>query len=47
MITREWRGFPGNTADKSPPTNAGDTGFIPGAEDPTCPGATKAHAQQL
>ena len=47
MITRESRDFPGSTVSKSLPTNAGDRGSIPGAEDPTHPGATKAHAQRL
>ena len=40
--------------DENVPANAGDTGLIPGAEDPTCLGAAKfvhhtnwAHAAQL
>ena len=36
------RNFPGGPAVKSPPVNAGDMGSIPGREDPTCHGATKA-----
>ena len=35
-------GFPGGAVVKNPPTNAGDTGSIPGLEDPTCRGATKS-----
>ena len=33
--------FPGGAVVKNPPANAGDTGSIPGPEDPTCRGATK------
>ena len=33
--------FPGGTVVKNPPVNAGDTGSIPGLEDPTCLGAAK------
>ena len=35
------QGFPGGAVVKNPPANAGDTGSIPGWEDPTCRGATK------
>ena len=30
----EGRGFPGDAVVKNPPANAGDTGSIPGSEDP-------------
>ena len=33
--------FPGGAVVKNPPANAGDTGSIPGPEDPTCSGTTK------
>ena len=33
--------FPGGTVVENLPANAGDTGLIPGLEDPTCHGATK------
>ena len=33
--------FPGGPVDKHPSANAGDTDSTPGAEDPTCHGATK------
>ena len=33
--------FPGGAMVKNLPANAGDTGSIPGREDPTCHGATK------
>ena len=39
-------GFPGGSAIRNPPANAGDTGLIPW-EDPICHWATKAHAPQL
>ena len=49
----ESRDFPGGAVVTNPPTNAGDTGSIPGRElDPTYRGATKptcsgAHVPQL
>ena len=42
-----YMGFPGGLLVRNPPANAGDEGFIPGAEDPTCHGATKAWMPQL
>ena len=33
--------FPGGSAVKNLPVDAGDTGSSPGPEDPTCRGATK------
>ena len=37
----DWQDFPGGAGVKNPPANAGDTGSIPGPEDPTCRRATK------
>ena len=36
------RDFPVGTVVKNLPANAGDTGSIPGPEDPTCHGAAKS-----
>ena len=33
-MVKEAMGFPGGSLVKSPPTNAGDLGLIPGQEDP-------------
>ena len=33
--------FPGGTVDRNPPASAGDTGLIPGPEDPICGRATE------
>ena len=34
-------GFPGGAVVTNPPAKAGDMGWSPGPEDPTCCGATK------
>ena len=41
MLRNELWYFPGGAVVKNPPANAGDTGSIPGREDPTCHRATK------
>ena len=37
----QWSGFPGGSAVKNLPANAGDTGSSPGLEDPTYCGAAE------
>ena len=39
--------FPGGTVVKNPPTNAGDTGSIPGPGRSHMPQSNKAHVPQL
>ena len=47
LIKSILKDLPGGRVDKNPPANAGDKGWIPGLEDSTCCGATKAGAPQL
>ena len=42
-MKEQWRDFPGGPVVKTPPSNAGDVGSIPGqgTKTPTCRGATQ------